>query len=141
MTILLSYLKAMDDRADDDSLRGRAGVSALARPYQTVLEALYPEKVEKIAGYVAEISALEAQGCRDIDLPVNLSAKILGEVFRYRNDAWGDDLRALGEGLGRFIYLMDAYDDLKADSARAGTTPCVLPGAGAISRPSARKAC
>jgi hypothetical protein len=114
MTILLSYLKCMDDRADDHSLRGKAGVSALTKPYQTV-RARYPEKACRITGYVAEISALEAQGCRNIDLPINLSAKILGEVFCYRDDAFGEDLRALGEGLGRFIYLMDAYDDLKDD--------------------------
>lgn len=114
MSVLLFYLKCMDDRADDGSLRAKAGIAALEKPYAKV-KALYPEKTEKIAGYVAQISALEARGCGDIDLPINLSAQILGEVFCYRNDSFGEDLRALGESLGRFIYLMDAYDDLKED--------------------------
>jgi len=114
MTILLSYLKCMDDRMDDGSLRGRAGAASLKKPYERV-RALYPEKVETIQGCVDRINALEAQGCREIDGPLNLSAQILGEVFAFRSDAWGDDLRTLGAALGRFIYLMDAYDDLQSD--------------------------
>lgn len=114
MTILLSYLKCLDDRMDDSSLRGKAGAAALVKPYEKVKER-YPQKVDKIAGYILEINAYEAKGGRDIDVPINLSGKLLGEVFRYRKDSWGDDLHALGEGLGRFIYLMDAYDDLPSD--------------------------
>ena len=114
MTILLAYLKSMDDRADDNSLRGRAGAAMLLKHYRKVA-ALYPEKTDRIVGCIAELSAFEAEDGRNIDVPINLSAVILGEIFHYRDDAWGDELRALGEGLGRFIYLMDAYDDLPSD--------------------------
>jgi len=114
MTILLAYLKALDDRGDDGSLRGKAGAAALKKPFGKV-EQLYPEKVFKIRGYIDEINAYEAEDGQDIDIPINLSGQLLGEVFFYRDDAWGADLRALGEGLGRFIYLMDAYDDLADD--------------------------
>ena len=114
MTVLLAYLKALDDRRDDGGLRSRAGTAALKKPYHKVA-ALYPEKVKRIAGLIEEINAYEAEGGADIDVPVNLSGTFLGEIFRYRDDAWGEDLQALGEALGRFIYLMDAYDDLTAD--------------------------
>ncbi len=114
MTVLLAYLKALDDRADEGSLGGRLGATALKKPFAKV-KALYPEKVEHIASIIGEINAYEAKGGEDIDVPINLSGEFLGEVFRYRDDAWGEDLRALGEALGRFIYLMDAYDDLKSD--------------------------
>ena len=114
MTVLLAYLKALDDKADDGGIRAKAGAAALKKPYLRV-KALYPEKVERIASIIEEINAYEAQSGEDIDVPVNLSGKFLGEVFRYRDDAWGEDLRALGEELGRFIYLMDAFDDLKSD--------------------------
>ncbi|MBE0600192.1 MAG: hypothetical protein IH607_00275 [Firmicutes bacterium] len=114
MTVLLAYLKALDDRADEGSLRAKAGAAALKKSFQRV-KALYPDKVEKIAAMIGEINAYEARGGEDIDVPINLSGAFLGEIFCYRNDAWGEDLRALGEALGRFIYLMDAFDDLKAD--------------------------
>ncbi|MFH1513138.1 MAG: DUF5685 family protein [Bacillota bacterium] len=117
MTILLAYLKCLDDRMDDKSLRGRAGAAALHKHFRAVQD-IYPGKTERITGYIAEINAYEAENGGDIDVPVNLSGKLLGEVFQYRDDAWGEDLRALGEGLGRFIYLMDAYDDLPSDIRR-----------------------
>lgn len=114
MTVVLAYLKALDDRRDDGGMRGLAGAMALKKSWRKV-EALYPEKAKRIAGLIDEINACEASGGGDIDVPVNLSGAFLGEIFRYRDDAWGDDLQALGEALGRFIYLMDAYDDLAAD--------------------------
>ncbi|MBN1777893.1 MAG: hypothetical protein JW811_07195 [Clostridiales bacterium] len=117
MTVLLAYHKAMDDRSDDGGLKSTAGFTALKKPYREV-KALYPQKADRIEGYLAEIGDYEAGDGQDIDVPVNLSGKFLGEVFRYRDDAWGGDLQALGEGLGRFIYLMDAYDDLAADENR-----------------------
>ena len=114
MTILLAYQKNMDDRADDGSLRSKAAIAALAKPYSQV-KSKYPGKTERIEKAIREIQEYEAQNGSNIDIPINLSGTILGEIFAYREDYWQDDLRALGESLGRFIYLMDACDDLKDD--------------------------
>ena len=43
---------------------------------------------------------------------------MLGELYRYQEDMWADTLQRMGEALGRFIYLMDAYDDLDKDIRR-----------------------
>ena len=48
---------------------------------------------------------------------------MLGAIYRYREDLWADTLQRIGEGLGRFIYLMDAYDDLEADLRRGRYNP------------------
>ncbi len=114
MTILLAYQKNMDDRADDGTLRSRAGIAALKKPYEQVQQR-YPEKTKRIEKAVRAVQAYEAQNGSDIDVPINLSGEILGEIFAYREDYWQEDLRTLGQSLGRFIYLMDAYDDLKDD--------------------------
>lgn len=114
MTILLAYQKCLDDRTDDGTLRSKACTNLLGKPYQQV-KSLYPQKVEQIEQIIQELWKNEEQGCKNIDIPINLSAKILGEIFAYRADYWEEDLRLLGEGLGRFIYLMDAYDDLQSD--------------------------
>ena len=37
------------------------------------------------------------------------------ELFLYRNDMWEKNLRKMGFFLGKFIYLMDAYEDLPED--------------------------
>ena len=39
-------------------------------------------------------------------------------MFACRDDIWAPALRGMGNGLGAFIYLMDAYDDLEKDSRR-----------------------
>ena len=37
------------------------------------------------------------------------------ELFLYREDIWEKNLRKMGFFLGKFIYLMDAYEDLPDD--------------------------
>lgn len=39
----------------------------------------------------------------------------MAELFVYRQDEWEDSLRKIGFFLGKFIYLMDAYEDVEDD--------------------------
>ncbi len=48
---------------------------------------------------------------------------ILAEIFAYRADIWEKDLRRIGFFLGKFIYLLDAYDDIEEDVRRGGFNP------------------
>ena len=41
---------------------------------------------------------------------------MLGEIFVWKeNDIWAEELRCMGFYMGKFIYLMDAYEDLGKD--------------------------
>ena len=48
-----------------------------------------------------------------------LFGNIMAELFAYRRDEWEPSLRKIGFFLGKFIYLMDAYEDV-ADDIRSG---------------------
>ena len=122
MNLALAYHKCRDDWTDDHSLAGMAEAKLLERAYRQV-EARYPEKCVAIQRCLQEIDSLEQESCLDPDGPANLTARMLGEIFVYRNDYWAVPLRTIGEGLGRFIYLMDAYDDLPADRRRKRYNP------------------
>ena len=37
------------------------------------------------------------------------------EILAYRQDEWEKSLRRIGFYLGKFIYLLDAYDDVEED--------------------------
>lgn len=37
------------------------------------------------------------------------------EILAWREDEWEPALRRMGFYLGKFIYLMDAYDDVEKD--------------------------
>ena len=47
----------------------------------------------------------------------------MAEILVYREDRWSDTLRALGDALGRFLYLADACVDLNSDAFRGRYNP------------------
>lgn len=115
MNVALAYHKCMDNWLDDKSIVSRAEAQLLKKGYVRVAQ-LYPEKCAAIERWLDEIHQIEREMSGGIDAPVNSTGKMLGELFCYRkNDFWSDSLRTMGDGLGRFIYLMDAYDDLPGD--------------------------
>lgn len=123
MNIALSYHKCMDNWQDDSSLISRAEASLLEKAYQRV-SALYPEKCRQIEECLRQISELEKAGDTSLDGAANLTARMLGAVYRYKEkDYWADTLSQMGQGLGRFIYLMDAYEDLPADLRKKRYNP------------------
>lgn len=123
MNIALAYHKSRDDWADDRSVAGLMQSGLLSRAYAKV-EAAYPEKCALIAECLAQIGALEKENCQQVDAPANLTARMLGEIFAWRtDDYWSPALRDVGEALGRFIYMMDAYEDLQEDLRKGRYNP------------------
>ena len=122
MNIALAYHKGLDDWTDDHSLTGRAQAKLLTKAYRQV-EERYPEKCKAIEACLQAIGCLEAEGNLQPDGPANLTARMLGMIFRVREDEWSDTMWEVGESLGRFIYLMDAYDDLPGDLRRKRYNP------------------
>lgn len=52
----------------------------------------------------------------------------MGEILVYREDLWAPTLRKMGEGLGRFIYLMDAVMDYDRDKRKHEYNPLLSMG-------------
>lgn len=124
MNVALAYHKRLDDWADDRNLLRRTEAGLLRRSYSRV-EALYPDKCAAIAGGIRSLGDIEKRREPDIDAPANCFGALLGELFVARDDHWAATLRAMGAALGRFIYVMDAYDDLEEDRRRGAYNPLV----------------
>lgn len=122
MNLALAYHKCLDDWHDDRSLPGRAEAALLAEAYGRVAAA-YPKPAGRLNALWPPSAFLEHEGEPSPDAAANLTASMLGAIYRYREDLWADTLQRIGEGLGRFIYLMDAYDDLEADLRRGRYNP------------------
>lgn len=114
MTIVLTYLKCEDDWEDDRSKRGFMMRSLLKRKYRRVADK-YPDKVARIENALHKTSELEQAGIRDLDQLSKLTGIVLGEIMSYQEDVWQKTLYEVGDYMGRFIYIMDAYDDLEDD--------------------------
>jgi len=94
----------------------------LQKAYDRV-HALYPEKCREIERCLKALSQLEKSGDASIDAVTNLSARMVGVIYRWREDLWAGALTSMGEGIGRFVYLMDAYDDLEDDLRKKRYNP------------------
>ncbi len=114
MTILLAWHKANDDWADDRSLSGEGIRILLGREYRR-LRKKYPRQASALEQQIAALGALEAAGERNPEKTADCSGHFLAEVFVCREDLWAPMLREMGYFLGRFVYLMDAYEDGEKD--------------------------
>lgn len=117
MTVALAYYNFLDDWQDDH----RAASLRQAKKLETYLpdiRARWPRQCGVISEQLAALNLLEEAGSHDLDALCNAFGTLLGAVFSCRDDIWAPVLGAMGRGLGGFIYLMDAYDDLEKDQKK-----------------------
>lgn len=114
MNVLLAYYKCMDDWADERKVSRRAMAMGLKNSVKRIQQQ-YPEKAKVIQLQLQQLSQLEQNRETNIDKMSACFGNVLAEIMVYRQDEWESTLRGLGYALGRFIYLMDAYDDLDSD--------------------------
>ena len=114
LNIALAYHKCRDNWLDDKNPVYAAAAGALKSAYRKV-QSCRPDKCAAIEAWMSEIAAFECSGREEIDPPVNMTGKMMGTLFQYTDDIWAEGLYRMGDALGRFIYFMDAYDDLISD--------------------------
>jgi len=114
MNLLLSYYKCKDDWADEKKYT-KLIYSKILNPKYKKMKDAYSEKVDKIVGLLKDITVSEKAGEEDIDMMSGRFGEIMGEIFVYRQDEWSGSMYKIGFYLGKFIYLMDAYEDIEAD--------------------------
>ena len=61
----------------------------------------------------------------DLDRVSGYFGRMMAELFVYKKDVWEETLRRIGFFLGKFIYLMDAYDDLEEDRKKHCYNPLI----------------
>lgn len=114
MNVLLAYYKCLDDAADEATLRSRAGQAALRKAFSQVRRQ-WPDQCRTVAESLSALSRLEKENSDDLDALARLCGDMLGACFLWKQDAFAPYLREMGVSLGRFIYLLDAYEDYDAD--------------------------
>lgn len=123
MNIILAYNLCLDNWADDKNIVSLAESHLIQKAYLRVQE-MYPEKCRFVTDMIYALSDIEKNPPDgDIDRPTNLTGELIGEIFAWKNDEWTRPLTRLGAALGRFIYIMDAYDDLPGDIKKARYNP------------------
>jgi hypothetical protein len=68
----------------------------------------------------SDFSEAELRGETDIDVMAGKFGEVMAQIVVCKEDEWSDNLRRFGFFLGKFIYLLDAYEDVEED-IRKGT--------------------
>ena len=122
MNVLLTYYKCMDDWEDEKKFAA-LGYGKILQRKNNRLSRRYPEKAEKIRKLLEKLSQMEKAGETDIDKMSGCFGQIMEEVFAWKKDVWEDSLRRMGFYLGKFIYILDAYDDVEKDVKNGNYNP------------------
>jgi len=122
VNLILFYYKCKDDWEDDHS-RKRYIAARLLLPKMKKIRQHYPSKAAAVSSNLKRLSVLEHENEQNIDLMAGLFGNIMAELFAYRKDEWEASLRKIGFFLGKFIYLMDAYEDVAKDLKTGSYNP------------------
>lgn len=114
MNLLLSYYKSLDDWRDDRRIRG-ACYAGMVKGFVKKLEREYPRQSDIMKQNLSLLGEGEQRGEKNIDTMAGLFGEIMQEIFVCREDEWTEEMKRLGFYLGKFIYILDAFDDLEED--------------------------
>ena len=125
MTVVLTYLKCKDDWSDEHKHSAQFLANRLKKDYIKIKER-DPQKINAIEMALSNNARLEAEGSNDLDVLAAQSGAMMKEIFVAKVDEWEKPLSVFADYLGRFIYLMDAYDDLETDKQNHQFNPLIF---------------
>ncbi len=125
MNILLSYYSCQDDWSDEHSTRKLLLSKALSGK-QAAVCAAYPEKAEVIRSSLESLHRAEAENDTDLDKVSGYFGELMAEVFAMKQDEWTPVLKRMGFYLGKFMYILDAFDDLEKDYTNHCYNPFIV---------------
>lgn len=128
--VILEYLKLADDLHDDKSVKAAAGMMLMHRGYKRSAKQNI-QSHELIKKQLKRLSEYEKNGCDSIDETADAFAKILECLFApefIEDRKITRILSWMGYNLGRWIYILDAYNDMERDFKDKSYNPLLAGG-------------
>lgn len=122
INVLLSYYNMLDNWQDDKDYKSLAVMKALTNEFKKSSNEL-ADKAVLIKEHLSNISRLEKSNTNDIDAVSNEFGHLMEEIILYKKDMWEKNLRKIGFYLGKFIYYLDAFEDMKKDEEKNSYNP------------------
>lgn len=122
MNALFACYKCQDDWEDEKKITGLL-YGRILEGKTGKLKSLYSEKLRRLSLLMQNFSEAEKDPDADIDTLAGLFGKVMAEIVAVREDEWAESLRRFGFFLGKFIYLMDAYEDIETDLRKGTPNP------------------
>lgn len=128
-SVILAYWQLRDGVADHDWLHGLKyrSLSALIEPAYRKAAALRPGFDASVRRQLSRLRELEEERCSSIDQAADAFAALLaGAVGEVDDPVRRRVLEQILYHLGRWVYLVDAADDLKEDAETGNYNPVAL---------------
>lgn len=114
MNVLLAYFKLKDNVKDERRIKDKIAYNMYKGSLKDTKNK-YKYKAEYIEKCLYELEVLEAEDSIDLDDVSNTFGKLMGEIFAYKKDEYEEILRNIGFNIGKYVYILDAYEDLPED--------------------------
>jgi hypothetical protein len=128
INIILAYYSLEDKKRDEASFTSASALVLLKRAFRK-LRKKYEQKCTFMEARLNELIQLEKNKCASMDMAAEPFARLMEEVTAYEpvctDDKTEKIVRWIGYNLGKWIYLMDAYDDLEKDIKRQNYNPLI----------------
>lgn len=129
VTVLMTYYKLKDDFADSHffgKIKALFGLSAAALAHKKAAKK-HPELETIISDMMQKQNSVEQDPEAGIDASAEPTAEALSQIFKLLagNQHNSRVLQSFGYYMGRWVYLMDAADDMEKDQKRGNFNPFV----------------
>ena len=122
MNILLTYYKLEDNTLDERGIKDKLVYNIYKSKFKTAHNK-YPKKSKIIKTQMDILRNLEREESDNIDKVSNTFGELMGEIFSYKDDKYENDLRSIGFNIGKYIYILDAFEDLQEDYEKGRYNP------------------
>lgn len=122
MNMMLTYYNLLDDWEDEKKKSALAAAKMLEKSCRKIAER-YPRQAKAILDYLEKLHVCERERVMDLDLAAGYTGELMAEIYVKDEDIWSDGLRQIGFYIGKFIYLMDAYEDVGQDKKSGNYNP------------------
>lgn len=116
--LILAWYKLADDVNDEHKVSAKLAMKAFGNVHRK-LQTTYPVLCDQIESLLQELTRLENEKCDSLDMVADSFAKIMEIIFKTGvtrlygvNAPMEDTAGRIGYHIGKWIYLVDAIDDI-----------------------------
>lgn len=129
INVILTYYKLIDNWKDEKNVSSLGAKLLLYRGYKRAA-CRNPKTDTAIKASLEKLSKLEKDKCSKVDAAAEPFAEMIKEILLVGSqDCDKDTIRAmewLGYNIGKWIYTIDAYDDIEKDIKSGSYNPLLL---------------
>ena len=124
--LILAWYKLLDDAQDEGKIYAKTATATLKGIYRK-LEVARPELCMKVREHLADLTELENAKCDNLDQAAEEFAKIMEAILDEapvpEGFKEGAAMKSIGYHLGKWIYLIDAVDDIEENIESGAYNP------------------